>query len=311
MDRNFPVGRAVGGLERLTTDQAWLAVLGATAAIAVLERILPGIGLGPLYIPVICVASWRLGARPGCLTAAVAAMLMAIMTPGLIGAHAALFSFGKFAIGFVIFVYIASLITSFRQAYDRERYLARRDRMTGALNHECFREHTRATLAMAKAKGQTLVLTMLDFDNFKEVNSTHGHVAGDAVLRDFARAARSIIRREDELGRLGGDEFAVLAAVHTAEEAKAFATALHARLSDLLTAGPVPVTCSMGALVIPPENRDAEAELLHQADMLLYAAKQNGKNALHIGWCDAGTSKPTVTEPLRLLGKTDAITNEF
>lgn len=285
MYSHLRAGRLVGCLERLTREQAWFAVLAITAAIAALEKILPGVGFTPLYIPVICIASWRLGARPGYLTATIAAVLMTIMTPGVIGAQGGKVSIGKFAIGFVVFIYIASIITSFRQAYDRERYLARRDRMTGALNHECFREHTRMTIATARTKGRTLLLTMLDFDNFKDVNSTHGHAAGDAVLRSFARAASSIIRREDEFGRLGGDEFAILAAVHTDEEAKALATALHARLSDVLSAGPVPVTCSMGALVILPENKDAEADLLHQADMLMYVAKHNGKNSLQIGWC--------------------------
>lgn len=296
MYSHLPVGRLVGCLERLTREQAWFAVLVATAIIAGLERVLPGIGFTPLYIPVICIASWRLGARPGYLTAAIAAVLMTIMTPSIVGDHPTPMSLSRFAVGIIGFVYIASLITSFRRAYDRERYLARRDRMTGALNHECFREHTRITLAAARSKGQILLLALLDFDNFKDANSNHGHAAGDAVLRSFARAAASIIRREDDFGRLGGDEFAILAVVHTGEEAKALAAGLHARLSDVLNTGPVSMTCSMGALVIPPENKDSEADLLHQADMLMYDAKHNGKNGLQIGWCGVAPSEPSAIE---------------
>ncbi|MDD2794651.1 GGDEF domain-containing protein [Acidocella sp.] len=295
MYSHLPVGRLVGCLERLTREQTWLAVLAATAAITAAERLVPGIEFSPLYVPVICIASWRLGARPGYITAAGAAVLMTILTSGSFDDRAIPIMLGKFIISIVSFVYVARLITSFRQAYNRERYLARRDRMTGALNHECFREQARATLAMARNKGEFLLLAMLDFDDFKDVNSNHGHSAGDSVLRGFSRAAVSIIRRHDDFGRLGGDEFAVLMVLHSSEEAKPLATVLHARLSEVLSNGPIPVTCSMGALVIPPDNTDSEADLLHQADMLMYAAKRSGKNSLHIEWC--GTLAPELIAP--------------
>jgi len=201
---------------------------------------------------------------------------------------------GKFLVRLAAFLFIAGIVSSFRYAYDRAHFLALRDRMTGALNAQSFREQAHATIAASRAAGRTMLLVMLDLDDFKAVNSDHGHAAGDAVLRAFAKATASVIRREDDFGRLGGDEFAVLAALPSGDEAKAFATALHCRVTTVLANGPHPVTCSMGALIVPPDNQAAEADLMEQADMLMYAAKNSGKNALRTDWCSNELPAPSI-----------------
>jgi diguanylate cyclase (GGDEF)-like protein len=199
--------------------------------------------------------------------------------------------------------FIASVIMSFRRSYERERFMARRDRMTGALIQETFREQAPITLAAARTAGCTVLVVLVDFDNFKAVNTEHGHAAGDEALKRFAMGVRSILRREDDFGRLGGDEFAVIATVHSPEDAESFARALHERLSNVLRDGPFAVTCSMGALIVPPTSSGSASELLHRADMLMYGAKHSGKDGLHFGWCDSSAAlAPTdvvLTESLR------------
>src|SRR3546814_4653886 len=90
------------------------------------------------------------------------------------------------------------------------------------------------------------------------------------------------MRREDLIGRIGGDEFALLVRVPSIAEGQGIARDIHARLSAVLAQSRYPVTCSMGALLIPPEVPRTISELIHAADQAMYRAKRGGKNAVEI-----------------------------
>jgi diguanylate cyclase (GGDEF)-like protein len=288
VNSHLPVGRLADHLESLSRERAWLAVLVATAALAMADNHFRGIGLAPLYIPIVCAACWTLGEREGYFVALIAAIL-AVVPHWTDDAHHSLAVLGTRAgVRIATYLFVAATIASFRRSFDREHYLALRDRMTGALNKEVFHQRVTAALDAATRSDRTLLLAILDLDDFKGVNTRHGHVAGDAVLRAFAKGAAEIVRREDEFGRIGGDEFAFLIPVHSADEGRLLATALHARLSAVLAEAAHPVTCSMGALVIPPDAARDEATMMHSVDQLLYAVKRAGKNAVEIG--EAGTA---------------------
>jgi diguanylate cyclase (GGDEF)-like protein len=280
VNSHLPVGRLAGFLEALSREQVWLAIVIATAGIALVDHAVPVVGFAPLYMPVICGACWGLGARAGHFVAIIAAFLAAVpalqsdVEPEILAA--------RVAIRIATFLFIAATIISFRRSYDRELFLAHRDRMTGTLNKEVFHRRCARAIDDAGHTGQILLLAILDLDDFKAVNSTEGHRAGDEVLRKFARGVSSIMRREDLIGRIGGDEFALLVRVPSIGEGQGFAREVHARLSAMLVESPYPVTCSMGAVLIPshaPRNAD---ELLHLADQAMYRAKRIGKNAVEI-----------------------------
>lgn len=241
-----------------------------------------------------------MGARAGFLVALLTSLLAIVPHLDDRARHSLPVLGVEAAVPIATFMFVAVTVASFRRSFDRERFLALRDRMTGALNKEAFRERVVATLdAAARTKGM-LLLAILDLDDFKAVNNEHGHGAGDAVLLAFAQGAAAIIRREDAFGRIGGDEFAFLIAVHSADEGHRLAAMLHARLSGVLAGAVHPVTCSMGALVIPPGASREEATMMRTVDQLMYAVKRAGKNAVEIG--EAG-SMPTAASipagPLR------------
>lgn len=269
-------------LEALSREQVWLAIVIVTAGIAFVDRAVPGVGFAPVYMTVICAACWRLGPRSGYFVAVVAAFLA--VAPSLEAGPAAppALLATRIAVRIVMFLFIAATITSYRYSYDRELFHAHQDRMTGTLNKEVFHRRSAKVIEDAKHTDQALLLIILDLDDFKAVNSREGHRAGDEVLRAFAKGVSSIMRREDLVGRIGGDEFALLVRVPSMTEGQVFALDLHARLSALLASGLHPVTCSMGALLVPPDNARNASELMHAADLAMYRAKQTGKNAIEI-----------------------------
>ncbi|WP_277924485.1 GGDEF domain-containing protein [Sphingomonas sp. CROZ-RG-20F-R02-07] len=194
------------------------------------------------------------------------------------------------------FTLIAAIVRSFRAAYDRERRIARQDVMTGAANKATFERHAAKLLDAGACVDHTLLLATIDLDNFKTVNDTWGHAAGDAVLRAFAAAAAAVIRRQDCLGRIGGDEFALLVPVDSAEDGRATAAQLHARLSGVLREMPYPITFSMGALVVTPGSGLGFPALMHEADRLMYVVKRAGKGAVCIDTAGALPPAPIAAE---------------
>jgi diguanylate cyclase (GGDEF)-like protein len=142
---------------------------------------------------------------------------------------------------------------------------ARRDPLTGLLNHEAFHRRLGAEVARARRYRGRLALVLLDLDSFKQLNDRDGHQEGDRILRAFASALAATARTTDSVGRLGGDEFAAL----LLEADAGTVTAFLARLAVRLAEGP---PASAGAAFLPEEGTTPE-QLLGLADRRLYADK--------------------------------------
>jgi diguanylate cyclase (GGDEF)-like protein len=142
---------------------------------------------------------------------------------------------------------------------------ARRDPLTGLLNHEAFHARLAAETTRARRYRGRLALVLLDLDSFKERNDSEGHQEGDRLLRVFAAALERTARATDSVGRLGGDEFGALLLEADAATVGAFVHRLREHLPD----GPA---ASAGASFFPAEGTTPQ-ELLGLADRRLYADK--------------------------------------
>jgi diguanylate cyclase (GGDEF)-like protein len=166
---------------------------------------------------------------------------------------------------------------------------ALRDPLTGVYNRRYLFERLRSEFAYARRHGTSLSLLLVDIDDFKGVNDTHGHLVGDAVLAAIARHVSGIVRAEDVFARFGGEEFAVLARGIAVEGAYRFAE----RLRSAIESHPVrdgdrviPVTVSVGVASLPAPGIETVDDLVGCADRALYEAKRGGRNRV----CVAGKS---------------------
>ena len=173
-----------------------------------------------------------------------------------------------------------------RKAFEAElAHQAFHDPVTGLANRAMFAEQVRQALARARREGRTPAVIFVDLDDFKTVNDSLGHAAGDEVLVEVARRLDESIRGADVAARFGGDEFAVL--LEDVAESQAAADAAQ-RILELL-ARPMPaghreVTLggSIGISVFAPgDARDAD-ELIRDADAAMYIAKRDGKGGYRL-----------------------------
>jgi diguanylate cyclase (GGDEF)-like protein/PAS domain S-box-containing protein len=173
-----------------------------------------------------------------------------------------------------------------RKAFEAElAHQAFHDPVTGLANRSMFAEQVRQALARARREDRTPAVIFLDLDDFKTVNDSLGHAAGDEVLVEFARRLDDSIRGADVAARFGGDEFAVLLDDVTATQAAADAAQ---RILELLArpmqAGHRQVTLS-GSIGISifgtDDTRDAD-ELIRDADAAMYIAKRDGKSGYRL-----------------------------
>jgi diguanylate cyclase (GGDEF)-like protein len=152
---------------------------------------------------------------------------------------------------------------------------ARRDPLTGLLNHQAFSQELEIEIARAQRYGHGLTLVFLDLDAFKLVNDTLGHLEGDLVLRSVARGLESSLRGSDSAGRIGGDEFAVLLLESEQGAVASFLERLDAETSALGADLDLPADFgfSAGMAHYPSEVEDADT-LFRLADSRLYDAKR-------------------------------------
>ena len=155
---------------------------------------------------------------------------------------------------------------------------ATRDDLTGLVKRGTFDEHLRAMVDTAAVLGKRLAVLFIDVNEFKQINDTFGHAAGDAVLVGVAKQIRAGLREGDLAARIGGDEFAVLLTqIHASDDPARVVERLHAALKDPLTAadaGKLEVSISVG-VALYPDNADTAAGLLHAADTAMYNVKRS------------------------------------
>jgi diguanylate cyclase (GGDEF)-like protein len=167
------------------------------------------------------------------------------------------------------------VVAYFDRATSELAYRARHDALTDLLNHAAFTRELELELERAKRYGSGVTLVFFDLDDFKELNDSQGHQAGDRALQQVARLLREQIRQSDLAGRMGGDEFAALLVESDQATGETFLFRLEARIARLVESGelPVPIVLSAGVTRYPDDGDDAET-LFALADLRLYEAKR-------------------------------------
>jgi two-component system cell cycle response regulator len=155
------------------------------------------------------------------------------------------------------------------------------DGLTGVPNKRYFQEALRRELARSQRHRRPLSVVVFDVDHFKKVNDTHGHLAGDAVLREIASRIKTTIRADEVFARVGGEEFAVLLPESTAPGAVRFAERVRRLVADTpvrIEKSRIPVTLSLGVSHTDGDSAVGADELVGRADKKLYEAKGAGRN---------------------------------
>ena len=170
---------------------------------------------------------------------------------------------------------------------ERLKHIGLTDALTGVHNRRYFEQRLREEVDRALRKGSPLSCLLLDLDHFKQVNDRHGHLIGDAVLREVAEQVKDQLRLSDAMARYGGEEFAVLLVQTHATTARAIAERIRERIAAQSFRPPdgaeLKVTLSIGISTLMEELRGADVDarardLVGRADHALYTAKHSGRN---------------------------------
>lgn len=182
-------------------------------------------------------------------------------------------------------VVLRSDITHFKERERAAELLAQHDALTGLPNRRLLPDRLKHALARARRSKEIVAVLLIDLDDFKPVNDTHGHKAGDEVLRLTADRLKGCLRITDTVARFGGDEFVVVleCGAQTADVSAVAAKILEAVSRPIaplwttaLSTPDVAISCSIGISLYPRDGDDPET-LIRLADAAMYQAKQSGR----------------------------------
>jgi diguanylate cyclase (GGDEF)-like protein len=236
----------------------------------------------PLYFVPVALGAWQVSRRIGLLLAALSAggwLASNLLASG--DEYTASVWGLNTSVQALTFAVVALLIAELRRRLEVERELGRKDPLTLLPNSRAFYERAELLLAGARRSGRPFTIAYLDLDNFKSVNDQHGHREGDSTLKTVAEILLRHTRKSDLVARLGGDEF-VIYLPDTGPEAAGISLE---RIRDLLAAAMRDkgwlITLSVGAVCFARAPATLE-QAVQGADSLMYAAKQAGKDRVHI-----------------------------
>ncbi|MEW6109107.1 MAG: diguanylate cyclase [Nitrospirota bacterium] len=176
-----------------------------------------------------------------------------------------------------------SLILEKIKLFQETKRLSITDGLTGLYNRRYFNKYLDIEIARAKRYNNFFSVMLFDIDNFKKINDTHGHQAGDEVLQELANIFKSVSRETDTIVRYGGEEFIIILPNTSEEETLAFANRIKIAVENnifvLNNSKTVNITLSGGIASYPQNAGDAKS-LLSAADAALYAAKASGRNKI-------------------------------
>jgi diguanylate cyclase (GGDEF)-like protein/PAS domain S-box-containing protein len=176
-------------------------------------------------------------------------------------------------------------VTEDRKIQEKLKFLATTDTLSGLCNRAEFMRLAKRELALAKKNDVELSLLLMDLDNFKVINDTFGHAAGDEVIRELGSIIMDSFRKTDISGRIGGEEFAVVLKNTSLEEAKMAAEKFReivARRKVIYGGHEISLTISIGVAALRGSTKDISniGDILNMADDALYKAKASGRNSV-------------------------------
>lgn len=177
-------------------------------------------------------------------------------------------------IGFVL------VMTGLKKSFGRLLEENQTDALTGLRSRRNFIEMASFEISRATRSAEPMTLALVDLDNFKHINDTQGHAAGDALLVAASRCMTSAVRNIDIVGRLGGDEFVILLPGTDVHEGTRVLERLHANLRTLLQSFSPRVTASVGAVTLSAEMDISVADVLDKADAVMYSVKSASKDGV-------------------------------
>jgi diguanylate cyclase (GGDEF)-like protein len=169
----------------------------------------------------------------------------------------------------------ALLMMASERLHKRLEHLNRLDPLTQALNKTALHQELEREVKRSHRYNSPLSVLMVDLDNFKSINDTQGHLAGDEVLKTVVNTIRSTLRASDTVARFGGDEFTVLLPETDHESAKFIANRTAKLLEDLLPSG---CSTSIGLASLRPD--DTPISVLQRADQVLYQSKPKRRSSI-------------------------------
>ena len=181
-------------------------------------------------------------------------------------------------------VLVFSDVTEARSLSKQISYQASHDMLTGLINRHEFEDRLDRVLVTARSLSTENALCYLDLDQFKLINDTCGHVAGDELLRQICKLLQDNVRHRDTIARLGGDEFGLLMEHCTLEEAELVANKLVKAVSDYKFSWEKQsfnIGVSIGLILVNESSSDINV-LLSAADTACYMAKDQGRNRVHV-----------------------------
>jgi diguanylate cyclase (GGDEF)-like protein len=239
----------------------------------------PGFSLSVFYLIPVLLVSWYAGKSSGIFISFAGAFVW--LVAGLLGKkyhEHPVELYWDDIMELVFFLVVTTLISELKNSLQREQLSAKTDYLTGVPNWRHFYEFAEEELSRSLRYHHPLTVVYFDIDNFKVVNDTMGHNAGDVLLRLVAATVSKNIRTSDMIARLGGDEFAMLLPESGPEAAEnAINKAMDALKEALKDHWPVSFSVGIVTYMTPPATVD---ELLKKADHLMYSVKMAGKGAI-------------------------------
>jgi diguanylate cyclase (GGDEF)-like protein len=221
-------------------------------------------------IPIAVIAS-RLGFKSGVVSTVVSLTLWKICDLTTREYGSALIPIWNVVSRLIILLSVVRLVSSLKEAHERERLLARTDQLTGALNRLHFMEQLNAEIDKSMMYGSPFTIAYIDVDRFKLINDYCGHSMGD----EFLRQTVACVRRTDTVARIGGDAFAILLSNTTERQAKAAIDRIQRNLDEMVAGFDLklPVGHSIGwvSFEVPPSSAE---EALHESDKRMYLVKK-------------------------------------
>lgn len=252
---------------------AWrVAVVGAVSAALMVGDVLTGadVGFMALYVAPVALAAWSVG-RGAALGLAVVTTAATAVTDMHVGEDPRVLAWN---LGMQVLALwaLAALVVELREALLAERRRAETDLLTGLHSRAAFLAAAQHELARARRFNRPMTLVYIDLDDFKLVNDTLGHGAGDRVLQRVGATFKNELRALDLAGRLGGDEFALVLPELSHADAVATVQRLKLRLAAATAGLDVSLGFSFGLASVPAEDGDLD-RLIRVADERMYSDK--------------------------------------